>query len=819
MRVGKTSVLTGLAVAAFGVAVAAGFFGHFTGLMQTEPGRDASMSLESAAALVLGGVALALAGGRRGPRRWSLGLGCALGALSLGTLAENVFDLNLGMDWPARYAWLRDPALRPGRMAPNAAIGFLVLAAILLTLPWVRSRRAGRAIRWLTIALALVGVSGLAGYFVHIEAMVTVHGFAAMAPYTAIGLIALAFGTWRVWAAKRWNRSAPGQGASSRVMATAAAVLIAVVAAAGVSSFVLLWHLTERDATEDLSLRRDQRIRYVEQLTANDLNVNQQFVAQAALLWPKSSRAGLPPALAVRGFTSARLLTPSGAALAGFGHEVQPAVSMQISERTWLLWSNGFYLRQSLPVIADGRLLGTVVIEQPEPLMHSIGTETTTWGATGEMELCGRLPQQDGRAPHELQCFPQRLRPEPFRLSAEVNGVERPIALALSGQIGVMQAPDYRSHRALAAYAPVPGLRLGLVIKMDTTEVFASNLRQLEIMLPLLILLVVAGLELLRWQVRPLLRELVGSRNQAQASEARFRAAAESGMDPFYIFESQRDPVHGAIFDFQLVYANHPGEVFADLETRHIPGMGLSSIPQLAQASGFLEKFSRVVGSRSGLEEEFALAALDHSANGEPARWVHLQAVPLGDGVAVTLRDISVRKWEEERLIALSQSDPLTGLANRTAFRQRLMHAMEASRRLRRQAVVAVLFLDIDYFKRINDTLGHAVGDQVLIAFAARLQNSLRSADTVARPGGDEFTVLIENLEGAADAERVVAAIFAAMQEPIRADGRAMQISTSIGLALYRGEEITADELLRRADNALYTAKRGGRNQHHVATY
>src|SRR6185437_7441691 len=144
------------------------------------------------------------------------------------------------------------------------------------------------------------------------------------------------------------------------------------------------------------------------------LNVNQQFVAQAALLWPKSSRAGLPPALAVRGFTSARLLTPSGAALAGFGHEVQPAVSMQISERTWLLWSNGFYLRQSLPVIADGRLLGTVVIEQPEPL----------------------------------------------RLSAEVNGVERPIALALSGQIGVMQAPDYRSHRALAAYAPVPGLRL-----------------------------------------------------------------------------------------------------------------------------------------------------------------------------------------------------------------------------------------------------------------------------------------------------------------------------------------------------------------------
>ncbi|MGH9395077.1 MAG: diguanylate cyclase domain-containing protein, partial [Terriglobales bacterium] len=228
---------------------------------------------------------------------------------------------------------------------------------------------------------------------------------------------------------------------------------------------------------------------------------------------------------------------------------------------------------------------------------------------------------------------------------------------------------------------------------------------------------------------------------------------------------------------------------------------------------------SRVVASRSALDEEFALEAVDQGAAGEPARWVHLQAVPLEDGVAVTLRDISVRKWEEERLIALAQSDALTGLANRAAFRERLLHAMEASRRLRRQALVAVLYMDIAHFKRINDTLGHGVGDLVLIAFAERLRGCLRSVDTVARPGGDEFTVLLENLDSAADGERVVEAIFTAMEAPMRIEGRALQVSTSIGVAYYRGEEITVDELLRRADNALYAAKRAGRNQHHVATF
>src|SRR6185312_5042658 len=157
------------------------------------------------------------------------------------------------------------------------------------------------------------------------------------------------------------------------------------------------------------------------------------------------------------------------------------------------------------------------------------------------MGLCGEV--QGGR---EIECFPQRLRPYVFTVSPSINGEERPMTLALQGRTGVIQAPDYRGQRALAAYAPIPGLGLGLVVKRDTVEIFASIRQQLELMLPLLLALTVCGLEALRWQVRPLVRQLVESRNQALYNEARFRAAAESSMDAFFIFESVRDPDSGA---------------------------------------------------------------------------------------------------------------------------------------------------------------------------------------------------------------------------------------------------------------------------------
>ncbi|HUX67628.1 MAG TPA: diguanylate cyclase [Terriglobales bacterium] len=796
----------GGAVGLAGVAVLAGFALHIPWLLQLRPGRDAAMSLESGASLLLAGLLLVVVSlGRRAPRT-AAGLGLLLLGLNLAVLAENLLDKDFGLDQPQRYAWLTDTALRPGRMAPNTAFAYALFALAVLLLPRIQTRRGAVLMGGLTMAIVVVAASGLAGYFVHIEALYTYHGMAAMAPYSACALLVLALGLWLAWRGKRWNRPAADAAHGVRLISVAAVVVIAVVAVAAVVNFALLWHLQQRAAITNLSLRRDERSNQVRELIESARARGRLFALEQSQRWPGAAASAgasgrLPPEA---GFSSTELLDTQGRVLARSGRAAAEAtLTLPLSPRAALLWSQGPVLRQRLPVARHGKALGEAIVEQQLPLLASVGMETASWGQTGEMALCGRT----AAGSQWIQCLPMRSRPYPFAISPFIHGQELPMQHALAGDTGVIQALDYRGERTLAAYAPIPGLHLGLVLKMDTTEIYAAVRRQIELMAPLLLALTLMALEILRWQMRPLVQELVESRNRAMNSEARFRAAAESSQDAFYIFECEREPGQGAIRDFRVVYINQPGEALAAC----LPGQPgcarLSDCPHLAKVERLQATLRRVVETRQAVNEEFALP----DGPGLP-KWLHHQAVPLGDGVAVTLRDISERKWEQERLISLAETDSLTGLANRSAFRKRLLHAMEASRRLRQQALLALLYLDIDYFKQINDSLGHAQGDRLLQAFATRLRSCVRSLDSVARLGGDEFTILLENLDGAADAERVVAAIYAALRQPFRLDGNMALVTASIGVAFYHGEEIAPDELLRRADTALYQAKRNGRN-------
>ena len=160
------------------------------------------------------------------------------------------------------------------------------------------------------------------------------------------------------------------------------------------------------------------------------------------------------------------------------------------------------------------------------------------------------------------------------------------------------------------------------------------------------------------------------------------------------------------------------------------------------------------------------------------------------------------------RLAHLAAHDPLTGLANRTLFADRLDRALARARREGRPG--ALLLLDLDGFKAINDAHGHAAGDHALVAVAERLRGCVREVDTVVRLGGDEFSVVLDGVDAAAEARRVAKRIRAALAEPLRLDGGApLALSASIGVAVFAGWEAPAD-LLRRADGAMYAAKRAG---------
>ena len=167
------------------------------------------------------------------------------------------------------------------------------------------------------------------------------------------------------------------------------------------------------------------------------------------------------------------------------------------------------------------------------------------------------------------------------------------------------------------------------------------------------------------------------------------------------------------------------------------------------------------------------------------------------------------RKRAERRLHFLAKHDPLTGLANRVLFQDRIVQAL---RRLGdgRDRLIGLIFIDLDGFKPVNDRYGHEVGDMLLRAVAKRLIGAVRRTDTVARMGGDEFTVILEGLHRRADAVRVAEKVLATLATPFDVSGTEITVSASLGVALAERADEDADSLIRRADAAMYQAKAGG---------
>ena len=186
---------------------------------------------------------------------------------------------------------------------------------------------------------------------------------------------------------------------------------------------------------------------------------------------------------------------------------------------------------------------------------------------------------------------------------------------------------------------------------------------------------------------------------------------------------------------------------------------------------------------------------------------VHFSCAPLArDGAVLLLHDVSARRRAEQQLEFIAHHDGLTGLPNRLHFQIRFEHGIAYARR--HQALLAVLFIDIDRFKAINDGLGHDVGDQVLAEFARRVQQCVRKVDTVARQGGDEFIVLLTELHDAHDAERVAEKIIAAIAAPFVIGQYSLSVAASVGMALYPDDDDDVDGLIEKADLAMYAAKR-----------
>lgn len=304
------------------------------------------------------------------------------------------------------------------------------------------------------------------------------------------------------------------------------------------------------------------------------------------------------------------------------------------------------------------------------------------------------------------------------------------------------------------------------------------------------------------------LQNLKESAALGQKEHARFLASAESSLDDFYIFDGVPDAT-GQIVDFRFSYINPNAERRLNTKREKLLGKILTEVRPFMVSSGLIEKYREVVRTGQPLTCEVFID--DEMIK---ATWLNVQVVKLGDGIAITSRDVTESKRLADHVHFLAHYDQLTGLANRTLLQDRLHQAILRARRYRHK--VALFVLDVDHFKQINDSLGHADGDALLSIVGERLVSVVRETDTVARMGGDEFVIVMPDFKTIDDVRRCASLIVESTARPIKIGNHMIHITVSVGVCTFPDYADNTGDLFKNADAAMYVVKQTGRNGLHL---
>lgn len=517
------------------------------------------------------------------------------------------------------------------------------------------------------------------------------------------------------------------------------------------------------------------------------------------------------------GLTAIAFLDKDGREVAQAGtFAQQPALTVPLAlpGHAELMWDGQMLLHVEVAMKREGRVVGKVKAQTMLPTTTAAFKEASSLGKTAEQLLCASLGLQ-------MQCFPSVLNQRVLTIAQRSpNGDRLPMAYALAGNTGLVITRDYRQEEVVAAYSPVGDLGLGMVLKIDSAELYAPVWKQLRYLVPLLFGVLAIALLLLRWLLTPLVRRLVGSENeaaqrtveltteiadhkQAEAELLRFRNVLNNTLDMIFMFDPQ---------SLRFVYVNQGAILSMGHSQEELLGMTPCQINPLLPELEFRQLIAPML---SGNEVSLRFETLHRrkDLSDFPADVV-LQLMTEGDGrrlfVAI-VRDVTEKNRSEELIWRQANFDALTGLPNRRMFYDRLEQGIKISHRSGLPMVI--MLLDLDRFKEVNDTLGHAQGDVLLIEAARRIAACVRESDTVARLGGDEFTVILSEVNDSAKIECIARNIIARLAAPFQLLQETAFVSASVGITVYPDDGQSIDTLVANADQAMYLAKNSGRNR------
>jgi diguanylate cyclase (GGDEF)-like protein/PAS domain S-box-containing protein len=436
---------------------------------------------------------------------------------------------------------------------------------------------------------------------------------------------------------------------------------------------------------------------------------------------------------------------------------------------------------------AEGRFAGVAVIEV-DPGYFTSGYERSRLHERGLLGLVGT----DG-------VF------RVMRIGDKVSwGQPAGAALALRRAGAQASASPWDGVLRYTGVRPLHGFPLSAIVALDRDEQMVAFEKRRRTYLwaaasaSILLALIVTLVCIWSWQ-------LTRTQRRIRHIQETFAAAAEASLDAFFVLSSVKDGA-GAIRDFRIEAINGRAQQLTGLGRDALIGTTLLTILPTYRVNGIFDdivKATQVGGMR---EAEW---------RGSTPRtrdiWMHRQVVAVEGGVVAIVRDITERKMAEQRIRHMAQHDDLTGLPNRSLLRDRLGQAIAHAQRKGR--CVAVAFIDLDGFKLVNDGLGHNAGDELLKVVGVRMQGCMRRHDTLGRFGGDEFVIILSDLDDNPLAiTPVLEKIRQAVTEPVMLEGQEVQVSCSMGVVMYPRDGDEPNTLMMNADAAMYRAKDMGKN-------
>ncbi len=366
---------------------------------------------------------------------------------------------------------------------------------------------------------------------------------------------------------------------------------------------------------------------------------------------------------------------------------------------------------------------------------------------------------------------------------------------------------DYRGVPVVGAWLWDAELGIGITTEMDVKEAYRTLQDTTQAITALTTLIILLAFVLT--VVLVVYRQRRRAESALREREMQLSSLVEDLRQAATVFDNTNEGIVVCDADRKIIAVNAAFTRITGYSREEVLGQS----PQLNHSGRHDEAFYQAIWHALETQGEWRGEVWSRRKNGEIyPTWENITVIKDKHGHAVKyvalFSDITTIKQAEERMTHIAHHDPLTGLPNRLRFTANLEQALAAAKRHKQR--VALMYLDLDGFKPINDTMGHIWGDKLLQVLAGRIKNGIRGEETAARIGGDEFTIILSEISRAEDAIHIAQEVIDKIREPVRLDGKDVSMSVSIGISVYPDDADAVDDLIGLADEAMYTAKRQG---------